>query len=478
MPGIRKIGPINSVKLSRPISVEHLLTFAEQLQSNASDGRFFDLHPHVEEFEDAEINAKIFKMTFPLLSDRHQISEFSTGFKETFLSYVNNDEPFHIVYHLTDDHTCIDEIATDLDPEVFRMLMLLAPDMSRLLASQTQITDYWLSDVDRFLNELGEIREGVLEAMFPQANPVFLSLFSKKYPTDQALLDAVKTEAEDKTVFTFFRPQLNIAGLTKKQLRQERKKMHDELFKAFGPESRVLVELFQQNLQRCAGRSYREVEEKKSKTDGQPSGFDKRQAFAVKKACFEGKALNAAQREAFESPLSSFSKEYVRQEIVSQLTSSGVLEQDHQGLALFVGSGDGRNVKEIARAFEGLQCFALEPIWYYAQQAVEETQWPRRRQLVMTVQEVPEEYNGKFDRIFVFNYNVLSCHEEFFRTIFDLLKPGGRFLLGSALTDPQHIYSNRTVRQHLRNAFGANVAYPGWTHPGKTPDYTHKQAFY
>lgn len=187
--------------------------------------------------------------------------------------------------------------------------------------------------------------------------------------------------------------------------------------------------------------------------------------------------LGENQRQKFGDPLSALSISLTEKQILLQLREIGIL--DSSGLAsqltLFVGSGKGMIEGQIRRNFPGLDCFALEPLDQYAHYAIEQSNFPSNRQLIMSLQELPERY--KFDVIFVLNYNVASSQEEFFDKLYHSLKPGGKVIIARANTDPEHINSNKTIGAYLKARFN-EVTYPGWEEPGKKPDYNYNLSFY
>lgn len=473
---LRKKHLIRSIKFSDPLPTNfNIFTqFREQLVKNMADGQFYQLNADVilEFPDDLHRNCVKLTLNFKQPSADVELLSMTRGFLELFS--LHDCENFYMIFHLNDDLE-VDELATNLEPVLFRQLMCRAPIMHHLIAPSLGESDYWLPNLKSIVNKVFDLQLMMLKRLFPQLNEKLTkALFADELPFHPLELKKVPIDE----LFAALRPYFQIRSNRAK----EKLKEWNEMLSAWKQASSApsILNTLQEATYEYIKTPVKEQEEKnKVLPDGRPY-FKAIQRGAFKRARdAQGNKLRQANYEDYVGGIGEFAKEHVRQQIVEQLTTSQIVNIDdsEEKLVLFVGAGDARNVREICSKFPTMNYFALEPLLHEANAARDRFQLPPSRQLIMHLEDLPDEF--QFDLVFVFNYNVTSSQQAFFNKLFSILKPGGRAVVGRNVMDPQHIYCNLTISQLMRAASGSdNIEYPGWEEPAKKPNYRYKQAFY
>ena len=97
---------------------------------------------------------------------------------------------------------------------------------------------------------------------------------------------------------------------------------------------------------------------------------------------------------------------------------------------LDVGANDGENTAFLIT--QGAQAYALEPLKDRLESAIVEGRVPREHAIKATLQDLPAEYFGKFDVVFVSLFSIpFVDREKFFERLSQACKPEGVVVIGT-----------------------------------------------
>jgi len=147
---VRKINDIKNVTIDPPLALsqQQLKKAIHEIKQSFHSGIFFGLNIDIELIlpEQSEVNCYLLKFFWSPAKDQQ-----STSCAEAFLEIYDMkfSEDFHILLRVNSSKN-ICEFATDLEPEIFRKLLLLAPTLNKSLAKALTYSNYWLADPNNF----------------------------------------------------------------------------------------------------------------------------------------------------------------------------------------------------------------------------------------------------------------------------------------------------------------------------------------
>jgi SAM-dependent methyltransferase len=485
---------VNSLELT-PISESCLATIIQEIKQNANRLTDFPMLVTCEPLE-LDVCARAFNLKLALKGDWVASNR---GIWSEFFPDPKSQENMTLAFGLEKTSGKVNEMITDMQPWLFRAVVMLSPTASDKLMPSLEKTDYWLDVTTSLfsyqLTQLNyrlntsfsdtKVASTFLNRIKSDRDLEFFSLGSESAMTSW-LKKIYSTDAEFCSLFEF---KYSSSEKGKAENSEKRKNVENYLLyliKAVkDKEKKEILNYFFQMGSPKTCEEYATILPRHNKNV--PEIYEERcfkKAMAKNKQLLETLAQNLNLdskapnfRNEFSNPLSELSILYVEQEIVAHMQKAKILPieaNNFSGRALFVGEGLGKNMLAIQKAYPNLACYALEPDVLAVKQALA-FGVRKNQQFHATMDLIPKACYGQFDLLFVLHYNIRFSQVDFFQRAFDLLKPNGKIIVGKAMSDPQHISSNSTIGELLKQTF-TNFSLPGWTNG--VPDLEFKQALY
>ncbi len=185
-------------------------------------------------------------------------------------------------------------------------------------------------------------------------------------------------------------------------------------------------------------------------------------ACAKKKLIANGTSEHVAATMAYQltNPTSEYTKTVVAEQVVALLVQNKIVPAPHQNadkkLVLFIGEGDGQNMKSVQDQYPQFECFGLEPEETAAMLA--HYRFPTEHRIFTATAEeftllLPQDKMKKFDIVIVLNYNVRSHTLEFMQALNYCVKENGQVVIGVSFNDLEYVGSNIPIASNLQKAF-------------------------
>ncbi len=375
--------------------------------------------------------------------------------------------PFHIILRV-DRQSNLLEIATNMQHPYFRMHMVLMTRLNNKLKPSLQNTEYYLANPNEvfqpYATWMKAVDDGLRKRFNISSEP--FSQYIKEDFSNNALI-AYKAFEEDRILPHSFKALLPSPSLEQK-IKKELLTMFKKVFSTSDSSADFNAKLQSNFFSRTEHVTVTEAD--KIIKAAQSDWLRKNQSHIRNmKSIFQSPLF---------VPMSMIASSIMQTEIPEQLAKFSFLkstENSQKKLVLSIGSGDCFYEAILQKKYcNEWDLFAIEPLL----SANKDKNWPAERTFNMRFESFPEEY--QFDIILIFNFQLLSGHQEFFQKIYQQLKPGGQLILGCNLVDPDKICSHLPIDQHIQEAFthpDERVCYPGWLSSGN-PDHQYMLRFY
>lgn len=207
----RKINHIRSVSIEPPLPItpEMFEKARREIEDGCVSGVFFGYGIKIELItpEKNELHAYTLKFSFiPPEKSSQYFTQCTQSFQEKYDIAVSED--FYLVFGLN-ARSHIVEFASDLEPELYRMLLLLSPTLSQSLENSLAKSDYWLADSIKFIRQHIEGLSVIFNHIFPQHNAALLEDFIQKHPHLHLLLEQMR-DMSNEALFSMLRPAANL----------------------------------------------------------------------------------------------------------------------------------------------------------------------------------------------------------------------------------------------------------------------------